>query len=73
MIAESAKSDPNMFQQNIASVSKPEDIYDGLRDKETPEEKVAKVAIDKSEIYKKEALKAEKEAAVSKKVANRAM
>jgi hypothetical protein len=38
----------------------------------TPEEKVARIAVTKSETYKSKALKAVKEAAISKKVANRA-
>jgi hypothetical protein len=38
----------------------------------TPEERVARVAVTKSEKFKRAALKAAKEAAVSKRVANRA-
>jgi len=41
-------------------------------EKPTPEERVARVAVEKSDIFKIEALKAVKEAAISKKVANRA-
>lgn len=41
--------------------------------KKTAEERVARVAVDNSEIFKRAALKAAKEAAVSKKIANRAM
>lgn len=48
-----------------------EDDYSSYRPG-TPEERVANVAVGTSAIYKREALKAAKEAAISKKVANRA-
>ena len=79
--AEDAKSDMiyannfNVVSSSTTDGDEPKTSLDTtyFNDRTPPEERVARVAVDKSKIFKVEATKAAKEAEVSKSVANKMM